>query len=212
MQEEQFAEYHLYSMERRTTIKQNQTKQVSLLRAAGARVSKSYEFRGSGLYYSQPQPPVNSEKVDVYLQFNNAEDNGLGMPIPAGIMRVYQQDGDGMMQFSGEDRVKHTPRDEKIRLRLGSAFDLTGERVQTDFQNVVGRGTRGVHESAYTITLRNHKEAEVTIDVVESMPGDWEIIESSHPHLKKDAQTAVFSIPVAADGAAQLTYRVRVAL
>jgi len=206
MQEESFAEYHLYTMARRTTIKQNQTKQVSLLRAEEVPVTKIYEFRGEGYYYHQPLPPSLSEKVGVFLTLKNSEDNNLGMPLPAGIMRVYQEDSEGMLQFSGEDRIDHTPKNEDVRLRLGNAFDVVGERVQTDFRRLANN----LHESAYTITLRNHKTSDITVNVVEAVPGDWNLVESNHPHEKKDARTAVFALPVAADGTAELNYRVRV--
>ena len=111
-----------------------------------------------------------------------------------------------MLQFAGEDRIKHTPKDENVRLRLGEAFDVIGERVQKEYQ-VIGTN---VHESAYEITLRNHKETDITVDVVEPMPGDWRILEKSHEFVKKDARTAVFSIPVPKDGEVKLTYRVQV--
>jgi hypothetical protein len=206
MREESFAEYHLYTLPRRTTIKQNQTKQVSLLRADDVTVSKAYEFRGRGHYYAQPLQQHASEKVGVFLEFMNEEKNRLGMPLPAGIMRVYQGDSDGMLQFSGEDRIKHTPKNEKIRLRLGNAFDVVGERVQTEFKRVGSN----VHESAYALTLRNHKEEAIVVDVVESIPGDWKMVEESVDHVKKDAHTAIFNMPLAADAEVELTYRVRV--
>lgn len=205
--EESFAEYHLYTLPRRTTIKQNQTKQVSLLRAAGAAVTKSYEFRGQEHYYMDPSP-IGPEHVGVILSVNNTETNQLGFPLPAGIMRVYQEDSSGMLQFSGEDRIKHTPKDETVRLRLGNAFDITGERAHTDFQRIGD----GVTESTFRIVLRNHKEQDITVDVVEPIPGDWTVIEASHEHIQKDAHTAVFRIPVPAGGTAELNYRVRVTL
>ena len=203
--EETFAEYHLYSMPRRTTIKQNQTKQLSLLRVDGAAVTKAYEFRGREHYYMQPTPAA-SEHVGVYLELKNTEQNRMGMPLPAGVMRVYQEDSEGMLQFSGEDRIKHTPKDEAVRLRLGNAFDVVGERSQTDFRRVSGN----VHESSYTIVLRNHKDEAITVDVVEPIPGDWTVLESSHTHVKNDAKTAVFSIPIPAGAEAELAYRIRV--
>lgn len=205
MQEESFAEYHLYTLARRTTIKQNQTKQVSLLRADGIGAKKVYEFRGPGHYYTQ-QMPQFPEHVGVMLEVENKEANQLGIPLPAGVMRVYQEDSEGMLQFSGEDQIKHTPKDETVRLRLGNAFDIVGERTQTDF-NRIGNN---IYESAYTIVLRNHKEQDITVDVVETIPGDWSMLQSSIEHVKKDAQTAVFSVPVPADGEVELTYRVRV--
>ena len=111
-----------------------------------------------------------------------------------------------MLQFTGEDNVKHTPKDEEITLQLGNAFDVMGERTQTDF-NVVGVN---VHQSSYKIVLRNHKDTAVTVDVVENIPGDWKILEASHPHVKKDAQTAVFTIPVPVDGEVELTYQAQI--
>jgi len=205
MQQEAFGEYHLYTLPRRTTIKQNQSKQVSLLRADGAAVTKVYEFRGQGHYYTQPTPS-QPEHIGVTLKLKNEEANKLGMPLPAGIMRVYQEDSTGMLQFTGEDQVKHTPKDEEVSLRLGNAFDVMGERTQTEF-NIVGTN---VHQSSYKIVLRNHKDTAVTVDVIETIPGDWKIVESSHPHVKKDAQTAVFTIPVPVDGEVELTYQAQI--
>lgn len=207
MVEESFAEYHLYTLPRRTTIKENQSKQVSLFNASSIAVEKVYEYRGNAQYYSQKFPrAIKEQKVAAILTFWNKEDNHLGMPLPGGIMRVYQEDREGMLQFSGEDRLKHTPKDEEVRLKMGNAFDIVGERIQTDFTVL---GTRAF-ESSYEIKIRNHKETAVTVDVVEPMPADWTILESSHAHVKKDAHTAVFSLPVAPDGEVVLTYQVRV--
>ncbi|MBI5094284.1 MAG: hypothetical protein HZB26_17820, partial [Candidatus Hydrogenedentes bacterium] len=128
MKQEAFGEYHLYTLPRRTTIKQNQAKQVSLLTATAVGVKKIYEYRGDLQYFSQPVPPMKDQKVGVYLKFANKKDNQLGMPLPAGVMRVYQEDSDGMLQFSGEDRIQHTPKDEDVRIKLGNAFDVVGER------------------------------------------------------------------------------------
>ena len=207
MVEEAFAEYHLYTLPRRTTIKENQSKQVSLFSASKISVEKEYEFRGNMRYYSQKIPIVQGqEKVSVFLKFENEESNNLGIPLPAGIMRIYQEDSEGMLQFSGEDRIRHTPKDEKIRLRLGNAFDIVGERVQTDFSQIAQRVT----ESSFEVTLRNHKDRAVRVDVVEPMMGDWTVLKSSHPHEKRDARTAVFPLTVDADGETVLTYRMRV--
>jgi len=204
--EESFAEYHLYSMPRRTTIKQNQSKQVSLLTAESVAAEKQYEYRGNESYYSQQMPPLEHENVGVFLVFQNEKANHLGIPLPGGTMRVYQEDSEGMLQFAGEDRIKHTPKDEEVRLRLGNAFDVVGERTQTDYQVIADN----VFESAYEITIRNHKESAVTVDIVEPMPGDWEIREKSQDFVKKDARTAVFTVDVPKDGEAVVTYRVMV--
>lgn len=205
-QEEAFAEYHLYTMPRRTTIKQNQSKQLALLNGEDVKCGKIYEYRGQEYFYSQQVPPTGEEHVSVFLQFRNEEKNGLGMPLPAGVMRVYQEDSEGMLQFAGEDRIKHTPKDENVKLRLGEAFDVIGERVQKDYQVIASN----VHESEFEITLRNHKETDISIDIVEPMPGDWRILQKSHEFVKKDARTAVFSVPVKKDGEVKVTYRVQV--
>ncbi len=204
--EEAFAEYHLYTIPRRTTIKENQSKQVALLSGAGVACGKRYEYRGQEYFYSQQIPPMPEEKVDVFLEFQNKEDNHLGIPLPEGVMRIYQEDSDGMLQFAGEDRIKHTPKDEKVKLRMGQAFDVVAERVQTDYKVIAPN----VWESAYAITLRNHKESDVTVDVVEPMPGDWRIIEKSQDFVKKDARTAIFTVLVPKDGEVKITYRVQV--
>lgn len=206
MRQESFAEYHLYSLPRRTTIKQNQSKQVSLLTAEAVGVKKVYEYRGNESYYSQQGLRLENERVDVMVVFENEEANNLGMPLPGGVYRIYQADSDGMLQFAGEDRVDHTPKDEQIRLKMGQAFDIVAERTITDFQVIADR----VHESAVEVVIRNHKEESVTVDVVEPMSSDWEIRSQSHEHVKKDARTAIFSLPVPAGGEVTLTYRVRI--
>ncbi len=206
MREEAFAEYHLYTLARRTTIKQNQTKQVSLLTATGATVEKKYEFTGRPNMFFNPFRGMPEKSVDVYLVFQNEKENHLGMPLPGGIVRVYQEDKDGMLQFSGEDRIKHTPRDEEVRLRLGTAFDVVAERRQTDFRRISDRRV----ENEYEIKIRNHKKTDVTVEVVEHVGGDWELLSSTYRHQKKDAFTILFPIDVKADGEATLKYRVRI--
>ncbi len=142
--EESFAEYHLYTIPRRTTIKQNQSKQVRLLSANAVKVEKLYEYRGQEYFFSQRFPQVMPEqKVGVFVKFRNDEDNMLGIPLPGGTMRVYQEDSESMLQFAGEDRIQHTPKDEDVRLRMGNAFDVVGERVQKDYKVIASN----VHES-----------------------------------------------------------------
>ena len=206
MVEESFAEYHLYTLQRRTTIKQNQSKQVSLLSGNGVAVKKIYEFRGDIAFYANKMEPIKNQNVDVFLTFQNDEKNQLGVPLPAGILRVYQQDSGGMYQFSGEDRIKHTAKDEEVRLRLGKAFDVVAERIQTDYRGVGPT----IHEAEFRIPVRNHKDTPVTVDVVEPMPATWTILSKSHDFVKKDAHTAVFSLDIPADGTVELIYRVRV--
>ncbi len=131
--------------------------------------------------------------------------NNLGMPLPKGTMRLYKADGDGSLQFIGEDRVDHTPKDELIKIKMGDAFDLVAERKQTDWRKIADN----LYEAAFEISLRNHKDEPVTISVIEPMMRDWEILTSSHSHKKVEAHTARFEIPVAKDGETKLTYRAR---
>lgn len=206
MQEESFAEYHLYTLERRTTIRENQTKQVSLLHGSNVALEKHYEFRGDMNFYSGPISALRDTNADVFLTFKNREENGLGMPLPGGVMRVYQADKSGMLQFSGEDRIRHTPKNEEVRLTLGKAFDVVGDRVQDDYKAL----GPNMHETAFTISVRNRKDTAIKVDVVEPMPGDWTITEQSVQHVKKDAHTAIFTLDVPADSEVKLSYRARV--
>jgi hypothetical protein len=203
--EEAFFEYHLYSLDRKTTVKDNQTKQISLLAAAGVGTRKEFVLRGEPYYYQGQTGELAKQKVGVYVEFNNSKENGLGMPLPRGIVRLYKRDSGGGLQFIGENRVDHTPRDEKVRLKVGEAFDIVAERRQTDWR-VVGRDT---YETAYEIKLRNHKDEDVAVRVIEPIPGDWKVLESSHKHEKAEAHTAEFLVPVPKGGEAVLTYRVR---
>jgi len=205
-EQEAFAEYHLYTIPRRTTIRQNQQKQVLLLEADNIVSDKHYELHAPSHFFRQRVGTQRDLRPEVYIEFANEEGNNLGMPLPGGIMRVYQEDSAGMPQFAGEDRIDHTPRDEDVRLKIGSAFDVLADRVQTDFTRVSDRVT----ESSFEITLRNHKDADVTVDVVENLQGDWEILDSSHNYEQRDARTALFSLDVPSRGETVLTYDVRV--
>ncbi len=206
VREESFAEYHLYTVPRRTTIKQKQSKQVSLLSANGVNANKIYEYRGNVSFYHDRINPIRNENVDTYLMFKNAENNRLGFPLPEGIIRVYQEDSEGMLQFSGEDRIKHTPKDEEVRLRLGKAFDVVGERTQIDFQKL----GPSVVECEFDIVIRNHKKNDITVDIVEPMIGDWQIVKSTMDYEKKDAFSVIFHLPVKAEGSGKVSYRVRI--
>ncbi|MDX9709311.1 MAG: DUF4139 domain-containing protein [Trichloromonas sp.] len=212
MREESLFEYHLYSLDRPTTLDDNQTKQVSLLAAAGVPVTREYLLRGGDYYYRDRFDSLGDQlKVGVFLELVNSEKGGLGMPLPKGIVRVYQQDSRGNAQFVGEDRIEHTPKNETIRLKLGDAFDITARRKQTDFKKLGGDGRYNyVFESAYEIVLKNAKSEAVTVKVAEPLPGDWQIVKESHAHEKAASGLAVWSVPVPAEGSATLTYRARV--
>jgi len=212
MREESLFEYHLYTLQRPTTIKDNQTKQVSLLNASGVVINKEFRLQGNPNYYRGQQGGVGEKlKVGVFVEFDNRKRDNLGMPLPKGIVRVYKQDQQGRPQFVGEDRIDHTPENEAVRLKLGDAFDVTAERRQTDFRKLGGDGRYNYRfESAYEITLQNAKEEEVTVTVAEPVPGDWHMLQESHSHTKAAADTALWKIRVPAKGEAVLTYRVEV--
>jgi hypothetical protein len=203
---EGFFEYHLYTLDGRTTVKDNQTKQLSLLNATGVTVRKELAFFGARDYYRTAYgTPISNQQVSVYLELQNRAADGLGRPLPKGKVRVYKADQGGSQQFIGEDWIDHTPRDEKVRVKMGEAFDVVGERVQKDWRRIAP----GVYEVEWEISLRNHKQAAVTVSVIEPMPGDWEVIRSSATFDKVDARTLRYRVPVAADGSATVTYRVR---
>lgn len=207
-QEQGFFEYHLYTLQRPTTIRDNETKQVSLLEAAGFDVKKEFVLNGQHYYftnYNNPGQPIK-EKVGVYIQFRNSQQNKLGMPLPAGTIRLYKKDDKGNQQFIGEDRIDHTPKDEDVRVKVGDAFDIVAERKQTDYRVIA----RNVYEYAYEIKIRNHKDGPVNVIVNEPIGGDWEMLSSSFEAKKTAAFAAQFNVPVAKDGEATLTYRVRV--
>ncbi len=208
MSQEAFSDYHLYTLGRKTTINNNETKQVSMLNATGFPVRKRYVVDGQSVYYRNPHSPGSpiKDSVKVYYQFKNGASDQLGMPMPAGIIRVYQADSKGGTQFVGEDRIGHTPKDETLNLQIGTAFDVVAERKQTDFQRIA----TNVYDVEYQVVLRNHKSTAITVEVNEPIGGTWRISRSSHEWTKSDAWAAQFNIPVAADGTATLSYRVRV--
>jgi hypothetical protein len=207
-QEQGFFEYHLYTLQRPTTMRDNETKQVSLLEAAGFDVKKEFVVNGQRHYYlnyNNPGQPIK-EKVGVFMQFPNSQQNKLGMPLPAGTIRLYKKDTTGNQQFIGEDRIDHTPKDEDVRVKVGDAFDIVAERKQTDYKVLA----RNLYEYAYEIKIRNHKDGPVTVVVNEPIGGDWEMISSTFEAKKTAAFAAQFNVPVAKDGEATLSYRVRI--
>ena len=212
MAEESLFEYHLYTLDRPTTLAASQTKQVALLSASGVPVRKEYLLQGQAYYYSGSHGDLGEkQKVGVFVEFDNKESSRLGMPLPKGIIRVYKRDSEGRAQFVGEDSVDHTPRHEQVRLKLGDAFDVTAKRKQTDYKSLGRQGKFGyVHESAFEVVLKNAKKEAVTVSLLEPLPGDWEVLQSTHPSTKEAAGTARFKVTVPAEGSAKLTYRVRV--
>ncbi|MCB9368686.1 MAG: DUF4139 domain-containing protein [Calditrichaeota bacterium] len=193
--EKSFFEYHLYTLERPTDVLDNQTKQVSLFPDANLQTKRIYEYD-----YSK-----NSDKVSVSLEFQNSEVNDLGMPLPAGRVRVFQNDTDGSQEFIGEDNIDHTPRDEKVRVTIGNAFDIAVERAQMDYRRITDR----VSEQDIQVKLRNHKKETVTVVVVEHSWGDWEVTKSSLPVRKVNARQFEFDAQCNPDQEVVLTYTIR---
>jgi hypothetical protein len=208
MAQETFSDYHLYTLGRKTTINNSETKQVSMLAGTGVPVQKRYVVEGQAFYYHNTRHPGAPLKdvVQVFYQFKNDQRGGLGMPMPAGTVRVYQADSAGGLQFVGEDRIGHTPKDETLNLKIGTAFDVISERNQIDWQKIAG----ATYEVEYEITLRNHKPTPVNVEVNEPIGGTWRMLRSSHEWTKTAAWAAKFDVPVAADGTTTLKYRVRV--
>jgi hypothetical protein len=211
MQEENLFEYHLYTLDRPTTLKENQTKQVALLSASQVPVRKEYLLQGQNYYYQSSYGDLgDKQKIGVFVEFDNRTENRMGMPLPKGVVRVYKQDSEGRSQFVGEDSIDHTPKNETVRLKLGDAFDITARRKQTDYKNIGSQGRwHYVVETAFQVDLKNAKKEAVTVNVLEPIYGDWEIIDKSHPFTKEAAGTARFLVNVPAEGSATLTYRVR---
>ncbi|MDT5060097.1 MAG: hypothetical protein QOH63_556 [Acidobacteriota bacterium] len=207
-QEKSLFEYHLYTLQRPASIREQETKQVSLLEAAGFNISKDFVINGQSYYYRGYDSPgaVIKDKVGVFMQFRNSQKNKLGMPLPAGTIRLYKRDDDGAQQFIGEDRIDHTPKDEDVRVKVGDAFDIVAERKQTDYKVLPG----SVYEYAYEITIRNHKDVPVTVIVNEPIDSDWRMISTNFKAEKTSAFAARFQVPVEKDGETKLIYRVRV--
>ena len=206
--QENFSEYHLYTLGRRTSIQNNESKQISLLTATKIPVEKYLTVESQPYYFRNPQGIGNAipQPVKVFYRFKNEENSGLGMPLPAGTVRVYQADSQGGTQFAGEDNISHTPKDETLRIYVGNAFDVVCERKWTDYKRIAS----DIFEMEHQITLRNHKDGPVTVEVREPIGGDWDVLNSNYKWIKLDATTIGFEIPVDKDGTATLDYRVRV--
>jgi hypothetical protein len=204
--EEAFFEYHLYTLERKTTLKDNSTKQVTLLTAQQVPSHKEFRLYGADQFYrGRYGEPEQKQKVGVFLEIVNSKESGMGMPLPKGIVRVYKYDREGSLQFTGEDTIDHTPKDEKIKLKLGEAFDVVATRKQTDWKKLAS----DTYETALEVAIRNHKQADITVRIVEPVPGDWKVLEASHRWAKTSASQMEFVVPVKKDGETVVTYRVR---
>jgi hypothetical protein len=206
MSEQALFEYHLYTLERPTTIADNQTKQVALLSGAAIPVTKEYRFVNIANAYDYIQAEAPRANAAVRIGFDNSEADHLGLPLPMGTVRVYKNDADGQALFVGEDAIQHTPKGENVKLTLGQAFDVTARPKQTDFVRLSDRS----FEAAYEIEIKNAKTEPVTVAVVETIPGEWKMLEESASHARAAAHQAEWQVDVPAEGATTLTYRVRI--
>ena len=208
--EESFFEYHLYTLDRRATVAENETKQMQLLSAAAVPLKKTFLIVGQNWWFRQRQGDLGHDlPVGVYLEFENRASGGLGKPLPAGTIRLYKQDSSGAQQFIGEDAIKHTPKDEKVTLKIGDAFDVVATRTQTDYKSLNVKPYNV--EVAFEIKVRNHKETPVTVTLREPVGGEWKIVESTHKATKIDAGTIGFDVPVPPNGESAVRYRVQIA-
>jgi hypothetical protein len=192
----EFFEYHLYALDRKTTVRDRETKQLSLFPNARTNITKSYTYDARR----------DAERVEVSITFQNRESAGLGMALPGGVIRLYKEDVDGGVGLLGEDRIEHTPKDEEVEVVVGKAFDIVAERAVTESRQL-GQRSR---EDTVEIKFRNHKSTGVEVSVKEAIWGDWRVVRSSFPHTRKDARTIEFKVPIAADGEAVLTYTVQI--
>ena len=205
-EERTFFEYHLYDLPRPTTIKNNQTKQIRLLGGSGVKTDKVYRLAGAPWYYTQQYGGEKGLKIGVYQEFDNKKRNGLGIALPGGVVRLYKADTDGSLQLISEDRIDHTPRDERIKLKVGEAFDIVAERIQTEYRKLAP----GLYEEEFEVVIRNHKDERIMVEVVEPLPSDWTMLSNTHDYEELDAFTVRFDVPVASHGEATLRYRVRI--
>ncbi|PIY60421.1 DUF4139 domain-containing protein, partial [Candidatus Woesearchaeota archaeon CG_4_10_14_0_8_um_filter_47_5] len=179
-QEEGMFEYHMYTLQRPATVRDKEQKQISLFEAGGIGVEKRFVYS-------------RGDKVAVKVLFKNSEENNMGIPLPKGKVKVFKEDKGGSLQFVGEDRIDHTPKDEELELTIGNAFDIAAEKKQLDY-----RTNQGYYTYSYEITLRNHKDEDVVVYVEEPVYGwrEWRIISENYSHDKDSQTKVVWKVPV----------------
>ncbi|NTV47121.1 MAG: DUF4139 domain-containing protein, partial [Chlorobiales bacterium] len=202
-QEKEFFEYHIYNLQRPSTIAQNETKQISLFEAKNVAARKKFFYRSGGGYYYYRNPDGKA-KVAVIVEFENNEKDGLGVPMPKGKVRMYKSDGQSV-EFVGEDLVDHTPQKEKVKLKIGDAFDVLAQEIQEDYKQIA----KDVIEQKFKVTLTNRKKENIEVEVERYLGLNWEILSSTFPYEKKDAQRIVFKVPVKKDSETDLKFTVR---
>lgn len=204
--EQSFAEYHLYTLQGKTDVKDNETKQLSLFNADKIPAKKLFVYdpqRGGNPYYGNPSGTA-AQKIQIKIEVENSQKNQLGIPMPKGKVRVYKRDTDGALQFIGEDQIDHTAKDEKVRLYIGDAFDVVGEHKLMRTDNISSNRQR----QAFEVLLRNHKDTPISVVAVEHPYGDWTVMTSSSPGIRRDATNLDFNVTVPANGETKLTYEI----
>jgi len=202
-QEKEFFEYHIYNLQRPTTLSQNETKQISLFEAGDVKATKKFYYKSGGYSYNYGGSS-NTGKVAVIVEFENKDEYNLGVPMPKGKVRVYKSDGE-TIEFIGEDMIDHTPNKEKVKLRIGDAFDVVAEEIQTENNMITDR----VYEQAYEIKLKNRKKEDIVVEVERNLGLYWTVLSSSISYEKKDSQNIIFKVPVKADDETVLKFKVR---
>lgn len=217
--EKVFDEYHLYKLEHSTTLHDRETKQVEMVRSAGIQSKSVYVYDGvkidqnfqnwspETIRQQESYGILSNPKVWVMQEFKNSAENHLGMPLPRGRVRFYRRDDDGQLEFTGENEIDHTPKDETIRIYTGNAFDMTGERTRTEYR--ADFNGRWIDET-FEIKVRNHKATPADVRIVEHLYRwtSWDIIKNSDPFKKLDSKTAEFNVQIPPDGEKTVTYKV----
>ncbi|MEE9429686.1 MAG: DUF4139 domain-containing protein [Melioribacteraceae bacterium] len=200
-EEQSFFEYHIYNLQRPTTLAQNETKQISLFEAQNVKANKKYFFRSGGGYYGHNN---SNGKVNVIVEFDNKESQKLGVPMPKGKVRMYKSDGESI-EFVGEDFIDHTPRNETIKLKIGDAFDIIAEERQVEHKKITDR----VYEQVQEIKIKNRKKEDVVVEVERHLGYNWEILNTTIDYKKKNSTTVTFQVPIKENKETILNFKVR---
>lgn len=213
-QEQSLFEYHLYTLQRPATVRNNETKQISLLSVLDVGVKKDLVYEGQRSYWrayggnyrpGEGYATDPNSKINVIIEVVNSEKNKLGIPLPKGKVRVYKRDSTGQVQMLGEDQIDHTPRDEKLRLWIGDSFDVVGERKRTNFSKVASN----IIEETFEVKVRNHKRTPETVRVIEHGWSDWEVLRETMKNRKMDSNTFEYVLTLKADEEQVITYTIR---
>ncbi len=201
-EEKEFFEYHIYELQRPSTIADNETKQISLFEASDIKIAKKYLYKSP--QYSIYGDIDKDKKVSVIIEFDNTKENKLGIPLPKGLVRMNKSDGKSI-EFIGEDMIDHTPRNELIKLKVGEAFDVLANEIEKESVKI----SDNVREVTYQIILKNRKNEDITIEVERFLGWNWTVLSSTYDYSKKDAKNIIFKVPVKKNSNSILEFKVR---